>query len=114
MRYKSVGLAALALVFGAVCAEAANMIETRAFTSGLTVSNSGGYRLESTVGEVSGSTMAASGKGLRAGHSSASANTLTGVQTYDTGSSIAAAAGQPGISVSTSIGKNLVGAGRNR
>jgi len=73
MKYKSVGLAAgMALVCGGFPAVAANMMETKAFTSGLAVSNSGGYKLESTVGEVSGSTMAASGKGLRAGHSGAS------------------------------------------
>ncbi len=73
MKYKSVGLAAgVALLCGGLSAGAANMMETRAFTSGLAVSNSGAYKLESTVGEVSGSTMAASGKGLRSGHSGTS------------------------------------------
>ncbi len=62
----------MALAFGALPALAGNMMETRAFTTGLAVSNSAGKKLESTVGEVSGSTMAASGKGLRAGHSGAS------------------------------------------
>lgn len=72
MNYKSAGLGALALVIGASCAWAANSQETRAFTTGLAVSNSGGKKLESTVGEVSGSTMAASGKGMRGGHSGTS------------------------------------------
>jgi hypothetical protein len=72
MRYKCVGIAVGALVFGAVGAWAANSIETNAFTSGLAISASGGNTLESTVGEVSGSTMAASGKGLRSGHSGTS------------------------------------------
>ncbi|MBI4349926.1 MAG: hypothetical protein HY550_00660 [Elusimicrobia bacterium] len=74
MKYKSVGLAltGLALVCGGSPAAAANMMETRAFTTGLAVSNSGGNKLESTVGEVSGSTMAASDKGLRSGHSGTS------------------------------------------
>ncbi|MDD5208892.1 MAG: gliding motility-associated C-terminal domain-containing protein [Elusimicrobiales bacterium] len=74
MKYKSVGLAlaGVALACGVLPAAAANMMETRAFTSGLAISNSGGYALESTVGEVSGSTMAASGKGLRSGHAGTS------------------------------------------
>ena len=76
MKYKSVGLAlaGMALVCGGLPAAAANMMETRAFTTGFAISNSGGYKLESTVGEVSGSTapMAASGKALRAGHSGTS------------------------------------------
>ncbi|MEK7721411.1 MAG: gliding motility-associated C-terminal domain-containing protein [Elusimicrobiota bacterium] len=71
MKHKSVGLA-VAFVCGSLPAVAANMMETKAFTSGLAVSSSGGYKLESTVGEVSGSTMAASGKGLRTGHSGVS------------------------------------------
>ena len=62
----------MALVCGGLYAAAANMMETKAFTTGLAVSSSGGKTLESTVGEVSGSTMAASGKGLRAGHSGTS------------------------------------------
>ncbi|MBI4802508.1 MAG: gliding motility-associated C-terminal domain-containing protein [Elusimicrobia bacterium] len=73
MKYKSAGMAAgMALAFGGLPAVAANMMETGAFTTGLAVSSSGGKKLESTLGEVSGSTMAASGKGLRAGHSSTS------------------------------------------
>lgn len=72
MRYKCTGMAAAALLLGAVGAWAANSQETRAFTSGLAIAASGGKTLESTVGEVSGSTMAASGKGLRSGHSGTS------------------------------------------
>ncbi|MDD2803913.1 MAG: hypothetical protein PHV33_00010 [Elusimicrobiales bacterium] len=72
MKYKSVGIATAAFFFGALCAEAANTLETRAVTSGFKISNSGGKTLESTVGEVSGSTMAAAGKGLRSGHSGTS------------------------------------------
>lgn len=74
MKYKSVGLAlaGMALVCGGSPAAAANMMETRAFTTGLAVSGSAGKILESTVGEVSGSTMAASDKGLRSGHSGTS------------------------------------------
>jgi len=74
MKYKSVGLAlaGVALACGGWPAAAANMMETKAFTSGLAVSISGGKTLESTVGEVSGSTMAASAKGLRSGHSGTS------------------------------------------
>ena len=114
MRYKSIGLAAgMALACGGLAAVAANMMETGAFTTGLAVSNSSGKKLESTVGEVSGSTMAASGKGLRAGHSGVSANILIGVQTCNTGSSIAAAAGRPGVNVGMSKRENLVGANEN-
>ncbi len=67
MKYKSVGLAlaGMALACGGWPAAAANMMEIGAFTTGLAVSDSGGYKLKSTVGEVSGSTIAASGKGLR-------------------------------------------------
>ncbi|MDO8806557.1 MAG: gliding motility-associated C-terminal domain-containing protein [Elusimicrobiota bacterium] len=74
MKYKSVGLAlaGMALACGGLPAAAANMLETKAFTTGFAISNSGGKTLESTVGEVSGSTKAASGKGLRAGHSGTS------------------------------------------
>ncbi|HCC48443.1 MAG TPA: hypothetical protein DEQ38_10070 [Elusimicrobia bacterium] len=72
MKYKSVGIAAVGLFVGALCAEAANTLETRAATSGFKISTSAGKKLESTVGEVSGSTMAASGKGLRSGHSGTS------------------------------------------
>ena len=62
----------MALACGGLAAVAANMAETGAFTAGLAVSGSSGKKLESTVGEVSGSIMAASGKGLRAGHSGTS------------------------------------------
>lgn len=74
MKYKSVGLAlaGMALACGGLPAAAADMMETKAFTTGLAISNSAGKKLESTVGEVSGSTMAASDKGLRAGHSGTS------------------------------------------
>lgn len=72
MRYKSVGVASAAVVAGALCAYAAVSQETRTFSTGLAVSSSAGKKLESTVGEVSGSTMAASGKGLRSGHSGTS------------------------------------------
>jgi len=73
MKYISVGLAAgMALVCGGLSAAAADMLETRAVTSGFAVSDSASYKLESTMGEVSGSTMAASGKGLRPGHSGTS------------------------------------------
>lgn len=72
MRYKSAAIAAAALVLSSAGAWAANSVETDAFTSGLAISNSSGKYLESTVGEVSGSTMAASGKGLRSGHSATS------------------------------------------
>ncbi len=72
MKHKSAGIAAAALALGASAAWAANSMETHAFTSGLALSGSGGKILESTVGEVSGSTMAASGKGLRSGHSGTS------------------------------------------
>ena len=55
MKYKSAGLAAVsALAFGGMSALAANMMEIRGFTTGLAVSGSGGKKLESTVGEVSG------------------------------------------------------------
>lgn len=67
-----VKLIAFLLLAAAVPAFAANSVETRAFTTGLAVSASGGKTLESTVGEVSGSTMAAAGKGLRGGHSGTS------------------------------------------
>lgn len=72
MRYKSAGIAAVAVVFGALCAGAADTMETNAFTAGLAISSSGGKTLESTVGEVSGATTTASGKGLRSGHSGTS------------------------------------------
>lgn len=53
MKYKSAGLAAgMALTFGGFPAIAANQMETGAFTTGLAVSNSGGYKLEFTVGVV--------------------------------------------------------------
>lgn len=71
MRYKSVGIAAAALVYGAVCAGAA-VLETRAGAAGSGLSAD--HKLESTVGEISYSTdaMKADGKILRGGHSGAS------------------------------------------
>ena len=72
MTYKSAGITAVALAVCQAVVWAANSAETKAFTSGLAISASGGKYLESTIGEVSGSTMAASGKGLRSGHSATS------------------------------------------
>jgi len=72
MRYKSAGIAAAAVLAGVLGAYAASTLETKAVTSGFMIAASGGKTLESTVGEVSGSTMAASGKGLRSGHSGTS------------------------------------------
>jgi len=73
MNYKSVGLAAgVALLGAALPALGANSMETKAFTSGLDLADNGVYRLESTVGEVAGSSMAAASKGLRPGHSGTS------------------------------------------
>jgi len=71
MRYKSAVMAAAALFLGAVCARAAST-ETWSFTTGFAIATAGGNTLESTVGEVSGSTMTAGGKGLRSGHSGTS------------------------------------------
>ena len=73
MKHKSVGLAAgVALISAALPAFAANSMETRAFSSGLALTDNGAYRLESTVGEVAGSSMGAASKGLRPGHSGVS------------------------------------------
>ncbi|MBI4802108.1 MAG: hypothetical protein HY796_06255 [Elusimicrobia bacterium] len=46
MKYKSVGLAAVAVIFGALCAEAANQMETGVFTTGLSVASNASYKLE--------------------------------------------------------------------
>ena len=69
-RFASAGMAA-ALFLGAVCAQAAST-ETWSFTTGFAIATVGGITVESTVGEVSGSTMTAGGNGLRSGHSGTS------------------------------------------
>ena len=47
----------------------ASELETEAISGGLSIATSGGNTLESVIGEVSGSSMAASAKGLYSGHS---------------------------------------------
>ncbi len=72
MNYKSVGLAGVAALLGAAAAGAANNLETGALSAGMAVADSGSYKLESTVGEVAGSSVGAAAIGLRPGHSGTS------------------------------------------
>jgi hypothetical protein len=73
MNYKSVGLAAVGALLCAAAAGAANNLETRAVTAGAAAAADGGtFKLESTVGEVAGSSAGAAAVGLRPGHSGTS------------------------------------------
>jgi hypothetical protein len=59
----------LSFMFSVVGAHAASSLETQGTSVGLSIATSGGKSLESVIGEVSGSSMAASSKGLYSGHS---------------------------------------------
>lgn len=73
MNYKSVGLAAVAALCCAAAAGAANNLETGALAAGAVAAADGGtFKLESTVGEVAGSSVGAAAIGLRPGHSGTS------------------------------------------
>ena len=73
MKYKSVGaIAGVALLGAAIPAFSAASMETKAVSAGMGLADGGTFRLESTVGEVAGSSMGAAGIGLRPGHSGTS------------------------------------------
>lgn len=72
MRYKSVGIAAAVVLAGALCADAASIMETQSVTGGFAVSSNTLHRLESVVGEISGAKVSGKSQRIVPGHSGTS------------------------------------------